>query len=404
MSIVLLFAIGHIFGLAPQTEELRDQRTAFALDTAANLLATTGVEASKQFLLATTHASSPVQLKLADIGRPLECAVRPENKYERRVVSTGRCFQLSAEVQSLGFLSKNMLNLVPWASAMFAAAFAAYWLAHYLTRPVEQVRAGLHALAQGQFEVRIGSSIDLKRDEIAALAHDFNVTAARLEEFRDVQRRLFHDVSHELRSPLSRLQAALGLLNKNPDRLPVMSERIEREVARMDNLIDEILTLARLTAVEAEPLERQTLDLVDLLHEISDDCAFESASRKISLVYEGVDSFVTSVNGELIYRAIENVVRNAAKHSPSNSQILMRTERQDRFFFIIVKDYGPGIPRDILDTIFQPFRRGHNPPADTVGFGLGLAIARHAFACHGGQVHAELPAEGGLLVRMSLPV
>ncbi len=403
ISIVLLFAIGYVSGLLPPTEELRDQRTSLALDAAARLLATNGVDVSEQFLSAVAQIPSPVHLKLTAIGGPMECTVKATDRFERRVVNAGHCFQLSAEATEIGFLSRSAPKLVPWTSAMFAAAFSAYWLAQYLTRPVERLKSGLRALAQGQFDTRIGGEVDRKRDEIAALAHDFDVTAARLQEFQDVQRRLFHDVSHELRSPLSRLQAAIGLLNKNPSRLHAMTERLEREIARMDDLVGEILTLARLTAAEAQPLERQTLDLIDLLREIADDCAFEGASRNITLLYEGVVSFVTSVNGELIYRAIENVVRNAVKYSPANAQVLIRTKREEQAFVITVSDQGPGIPNVVLDAIFQPFRRGSDLPVGTVGFGLGLAITKHAFARHGGQVQAELPAEGGLLMRMILP-
>lgn len=404
ISIAILFAIGSVFGLVPPAQELRDQRTSFALDTAARLLATSGVDVSQQFLSAVAQTPSPVHLKLTVIGGPMECTIKVTDKFERRVVNSDHCFQLSAEATEVGFLSRNLPRLVPWASAMFAAALAAYWLAQYLTRPVEQLRGGLRALALGQFDIRIGNKIDRKRDEIAALAHDFDITAARLQEFQNIQQRLFHDISHELRSPLSRLQAAIGLLNKNPSRLHAMTERVEREIARMDDLVGEILTLARLTTTEIEPLERQTVDLVDLLREIADDCAFEGASRNITLLYEGVGSCVTSVNGELIYRAIENVVRNAVKYSPSNTQVLIRTKREDQAFAITVVDQGPGIPKDILDAIFQPFRRGSDLPPGAVGFGLGLAITKHAFARHGGQVQAELPAEGGLLIRMILPV
>ncbi|RAX37787.1 sensor histidine kinase [Rhizobium tropici] len=404
ISIVVLFAISYVFRLLPPTEELREERTSFALDTGARLLATGGIDVAEQFLSVVAQTSPPVHLKLKAIGAPVECAIKATDRFERRVVNADHCYQMNAEVPEIGFLSRNLPKLIPWTSAMFAAAFAAYWLAQYLTRPVEQLRSGLRALAQGQFDKRIGNKIDRKRDEIAALAHDFDITAARLQEFQDVQQRLFHDVSHELRSPLSRLQAAIGLLSKNPNRLHAMTERLEREIARMDDLVGEILTLARLTATESQPLERQILDVVDLIREIADDCAFESAPRNISLFYEGAESCVTSVNGELIYRAIENVVRNAVKYSPSDTQVLIRTKREDQVFIITVSDQGPGIPQEILDAIFQPFRRGNDLLAGAGGFGLGLAITKHAFARHGGQVRAELPAEGGLLIRMILPV
>ncbi len=404
MSLALLFFISSIFGVLPVPEELRDQRTTLAIDTAAALLATNGVGVTQQYLTAVSTTPSPVHLSLQAIGDTMTCTADVTGQFERRISYDGHCFQLNAVATEMDFLARNLPKLVPWTSAMLAAAVTAYWLAQYLTRPVKQLRSGLRALALGQFDVRIGGDTNRKKDEIEALAHDFDVTAARLQEFQDIQRRLFHDVSHELRSPLSRLQAAVGLLRQNPSRLQAMADRLEREIARIDDLVGEILTLARLSASDREPMERQTVDLVDLLQEIVDDCAFEGASRNINVTYEGAKSFVTSVNGELIYRAIENVVRNAVKYSPPDSQIAICAEKAGQNFVITVLDEGPGIAKDTLAAIFQPFRRGSEVPNGTPGFGLGLAITKHAFASHSGHVEAELPTNGGLLMRMTLPV
>ncbi|MGA1805376.1 ATP-binding protein [Rhizobium sp. HT1-10] len=402
-SLALLFVISFIFGVLPIPQELSDQKTNLAIDTAAALLATNGVGVTQQYLTAVSTTPSPVHLKLTVIGHPLACKAETTDQFERRIVNTGRCYQLTAAATEIDFLARNLPKLVPWTSAMLAAAVTAFWLAQYLTRPVDQLRRGLRALAQGQFDIRIGGDNNRKRDEVEALAHDFDVTAARLQEFQDIQQRLFHDVSHELRSPLSRLQAAIGLMKQNPGRLQAMADRLEREIARMDDLVGEVLTLARLTAGDNHPLERQTVDLVDLLQEIVDDCAFEGASRNVRVVYEGAKSFVTSVNGELIYRAIENVVRNAVKYSPSNTRVAVFAERAGQTFVITVLDQGPGIAKDSLAAIFQPFRRGNDIAEGTSGFGLGLAITKHAFASHSGHVEVELPANGGLLMRMTLP-
>ncbi|MFK0161244.1 ATP-binding protein [Rhizobium sp. NPDC090279] len=403
-SIALLFAISYAFKLFPFPIEVHNQQVSFALDVAARLLATDGPESAEKFVATALQAPQPIKLNLAAIGDAQVCSVGAEGAYERYVVNRGRCFLINGEAMRVAFLSRNLPRLVPWLSAMLAAAAAAYWLARYLTRPVAQLRNGLRALAQGRFDIRIGNEEDRKRDEIAALADDFNMTAARLQEFQEVQRRLFHDVSHELRSPLSRLQAALGVLHQNPTRLEAMIERLEREIAKMDDLVGEILTMARLTATGKEPLERQTLDLIDLVREIVDDSLFEASPNNISVFYSGVESFVTSVNGELIYRAIENVVRNAVKYSPSNSHVRVWSERTGQSFCLNVKDEGPGIPEVALDAMFQPFKRGNNLSATAMGFGLGLSITKRAFERHGGQVEAQPAEGGGLLVRMTLPV
>ncbi|MGV1837287.1 HAMP domain-containing sensor histidine kinase [Rhizobium rhizogenes] len=403
-SILLLFLIIYPFRLSPFAEEVQERQIAFALDTTTRLLAKNGPDVAQQFIASAHQASSPVKLALSAIGAPIECAQKVGNEIERRVVNGTVCYQITAELPNTSFVSRHFPKLAPWLSALLAAALAAFWLARYLTRPVEQLRIGLEALASGRFDARIGDKVDRKRDEIAALAHDFDVTASRLQELQEVQQRLFHDVSHELRSPLSRLQAAIGVLRQNPARLEVMLERLEREIARMDDLVGEILTLARLTATGAQPLERQTLDLIDLVREIVDDSLFEGSDRRIRVTYEGVPSFVTSINGELIYRAVENVVRNAVKYSPPDSQVRVWCEKSAAQFVISVKDEGPGIPKGALDTMFQPFKRGDNLNAAAPGFGLGLSITKHAFELHGGEIQAELSETRGLLMRMILPL
>ncbi len=134
------------------------------------------------------------------------------------------------------------------------------------------------------------------------------------------------------------------------------------------------------------------------------DSSFESASKKISVTYEGVDSFVTPIDGELIYRAVENVIRNAVKYSPPGSGIAVSGERTGTEFVLGVADQGPGVARDALDAIFQPFKRGLDLPASETGFGLGLSITKHAFERHGGRVKADPRPGGGLIIVMTLPV
>jgi two-component system OmpR family sensor kinase len=403
-SIVLLFVIVNWFSATPFAEELRQSTRVFALNTAAGLLEQSDLESTKVLISAARNVDPAIHLTVTPLGSPIECAVVGRDPMVRRVVNASTCYLLTAESEHLGFLSRQWPKLIPLASALVAAAGAAFWLANYFTGPIEELQMGLRELARGRFQVRISKRIDRKRDELAALATDFDVTAARLQEFQDNQQRLFHDVSHELRSPLSRLQAGIGILRKNPLRLEAMLERVDREIERMDGLVGEILTLAKLTTSELQPLECQTVDLVDLIKEIVADSAFEGSARSINVSYEGEATFVTSVNGELIYRAVENVIRNAVKFSPPNSDVSVRTCRADTLFIVSIEDRGIGVPEDALATIFQTFKRIGDGSSKATGYGLGLSITKQAFERHGGSVRAELAESGGLRISLSLPL
>jgi hypothetical protein len=279
---------------------------------------------------------------------------------------------------------------------------AAYVLTRYLARPVIALRSGLGALASGNFTARVGSRRGWWNDGITALGHDFDVTADKLEALQENQKQLFHDVSHELRSPLSRMQAALGLVRKNPAKLDAMLPRMEREIERLDGLVEQILTLARLRTPDNFVMERQTVDILDLVAVIIDDAAFEAEARNISIDFEGAESFVTQVNGELIYRAIENVVRNAVKYSDESSVISVkaRTPGNDTLD-LSIHNHGPLVPPEDVDRLFDPFTR-LNTNDSVSGHGLGMAITRRAIEAHGGTVSAISNPNGGLTVRLRL--
>ncbi|MGV1989182.1 HAMP domain-containing sensor histidine kinase [Agrobacterium sp. 22-221-1] len=399
-SIAVLFAVSTLFELAPFSREIERGRQAFALDVASQLLTRDGRDAASAFTREAARAPMPVDLSVSRIEMSAGCSAEP-GVDERTIESEGVCYRIALHRPEPGLVSQAWPKIAPWISALLAAAVAAYWLARYLIRPVIHLRSGLRALASGRFDIRIGDTIDGRKDEVAALVHDFDASAERLQELQSAQERLFHDVSHELRSPLSRLQAAIGVLRQNPARLDVMMERMEREVERIDGLVDEILTLARLRDRSKESLEVQTLDVIDLLNDIVADAAFEAQARGIDITHQGAPSFVAEVNGELIYRALENIIRNAVKFTFDCSRVSIRTQVKDDTLHVLVTDQGPGIPASDLERIFQPFCRGKNGIA-LDGHGLGLAITRQAVERHGGRVTATIAEGGGLAVAFEL--
>lgn len=400
-SIAIVFMLSAMFQVSPVSAEMERERQGFAVDVGARLLTHEGPDAARAFAAAAAQAEEPVQLSIVPGTSATPCVTSPPSPAATGdgAAACDRIILLSAKP---GLISETWPRAVPWLSALLAAAVAAYLLARYLIRPVAHLRYGLSALASGQFEVRIGDRMRGREDEVAALVHDFDSSAARLEQLHKAQQRLFHDVSHELRSPLSRLQAAIGVLQQNPAKLDAATHRMVREIERMDALIGEILTLARLADRASDQLELQTVDVVDLLHDIVSDAEFEGQSRSVRVAYEGEESFVATVNGELIYRAIENVIRNALRYAPESSTVTVASQLTGRCLRIRVTDSGPGVPTTELERIFLPFSRGDGSAAPS-GHGLGLAIAKQAVLRHGGSVSAELAATGGLSVVLDIP-
>jgi two-component system OmpR family sensor kinase len=286
-------------------------------------------------------------------------------------------------------------------------AFSAL-LAWSLTKPIRHLRRAAAALAEGRLETRVAALMGRRADELAELGHDFDQMARRLQQLIASQRRLLHDVSHELRSPLARLQAAIGLARQNPERTEAMLERIERDAIRLDGLVGELLALARLEAGNALP-PLETVDLVDLVSAIVDDARFEARASGRDVAFTGDATAMATVRAELVHRAFENVIRNAVKYTGGGTQVDVSARMHDGAgtqpgsFVLAVADRGPGVPAEALETIFEPFQRARSGAAAD-GFGLGLAIARRAIEAHGGRIGARNRDGGGLVVEIELPV
>jgi len=272
-------------------------------------------------------------------------------------------------------------------------------LAWYVALPVRRLKAAFAGAADGDLKVRIGDGMGRRRDELADLGRDFDRMASRLEAVMVGQQRLLHDVSHELRSPLARLQAAIGLARQQPARLDDSLARIEREGERMNVLVGELLTLSRLEAGVGGALE--AVDLGELLGGLVDDARFEAAARQIRVDLIECGPLLVMANPPLLQRAIENVVRNALRFSPGGACVRLETTLSaDGRCRIAVSDQGPGVPESELAAIFQPFHRG-GAPGD--GYGLGLAIARRVIAAVDGEISAKNLPEGGFQVVIELP-
>ncbi|TDY00521.1 ATP-binding protein [Thiohalophilus thiocyanatoxydans] len=291
-------------------------------------------------------------------------------------------------------------------AALIASLLFSAVLAWYLTRPVRHLQSAANRLARGELATRVMPRIGGRRDEIADLGRDFDHMAAQLQALVSAQQRLLHDVSHELRSPLARLQVAVGLGHQQPDKLPEMLARIEHETGRLDELVGELLTLSRLEAhVDSE--HDEPVDVSALLETVVEDARFEAeaAGRGVKLSLDGEASLVGKP--ELLRRAFENVVRNAVRYTaPGTSvSVSVKPDLNAAEMVIRVCDRGPGVASADLATIFEPFvRAGEGATGGRDGYGLGLAIAKRAVMAHGGRVAASNREEGGLCIALYLPL
>ncbi len=293
------------------------------------------------------------------------------------------------------------LPWLPMVAGCIASIFCTAGLAWYFAAPIRHLRRGFDAVAYGGLDVRVAPGMGGRRDELADLGRDFDRMTERLQSLMGAQKRLLHDVSHEMRSPLARLQAAVGLARQQPDKLSGSLQRIERESERMNQLIGELLTLSRLEAGVTGAIE--AVDMGELLREIVEDARFEGSARQVGVDFQSGPMAEVQANSELLHRAIENVVRNALRYSPEGGDIRIEAGRRDGgVFHIAVSDCGPGVGADETEIIFRPFFRGATHRAGE-GYGLGLAIARQVVAASQGTIRAGNRQNGGLVVAIDIP-
>ncbi|MES2129817.1 MAG: ATP-binding protein [Pseudomonadota bacterium] len=293
----------------------------------------------------------------------------------------------------VSFRPLALMAIATLASLLFAAL-----LAWYFSRPIRALRSAFEAAAEGDLAPRFGEA-RAGGDELSDLGRDFDRMSTQLRMLMDGQRRLLHDVSHELRSPLARLQAAIGLAHQQPDKIAPSLERIERESVRMDKLVGELLTLSRLEADAPMPMNEE-INVADMIGEIAEDAQFESG-RQIAIT----GKVVATIKGapDLLWRAIENVVRNAVKHGMEGDTVEVNMQVDADTVQIRMLDRGPGVSENDLEAIFEPFFRSNALSNNIDGHGLGLAIARRVILAHGGKITASNRAGGGLCMEILLP-
>jgi two-component system OmpR family sensor kinase len=288
--------------------------------------------------------------------------------------------------------------------AVLVSAIVSWWLARYISAPIRGLQHSARILARGNLDTKVESRFSRRRDEIGTLARDFNHMASELKSQIQAKEVLLRDVSHELRSPLARIQIALGLAGLEKANIDIQHRRIERDIERMDVLIQEIIQLTRLTGVP-QSFRFERLDLSQLLDSVVEDVALEAKPRgqRISLIRPA--GMLVLGHPEMLRRAVENVLRNAVRYSPNDAQISISVAPGPDGIAITVRDEGPGVPEAEIKRIFDPFYRvSVARDRDSGGTGLGLAITARVMLLHNGQVTARNdPEGGGLVVTLFVP-
>lgn len=354
--------------------------------------------------------SQHIDEQLADAVRALDQQRRVRRDYRRHWILASR---LGPDANS-GRLSMAIPKPAPpWQQqlqrnrslqlliALLATGLLCYWIARRWTAPIRELRQATRQLASGDWSHRLPRPNS--NDEFARLTEDFNHMVDALQESRRGQQQLLRDVSHELRTPLARIQAATGLAQQ---RLIQTSEEnetpeldsIEQECQRLDGMIDELLQEFRPVTLE------DSIDLSMMLSTMVDNNQLELEAKSLNCdsQLEALPAPIQA-NAKLLYSALENIFRNAIRHSPEGGRIDILMQQENDAICVAIRDQGPGVAEDELTRLFQPFYRAdsHRDRRDG-GYGLGLSIAQRAARAHRGEIAAS-NAEPGLCVSLKLP-
>ena len=295
-------------------------------------------------------------------------------------------------------------EFIVFGGVLVVGLLLAYILASNISKPIRILEHGMNRLAAGELDARVSQQLDDRKDELSNLGIQFDKMAAQLQQLVAKERHLLHHVSHEMRSPLARMQAIVGLIQARPEKQAEYITRLENELTRMDDLVGELLTLSRLETANI-PMEKEPLAIVPFIQQLIEDSQDVAAQNNDTLLLDTgslKDTTKLEANESYLYRAFDNVIRNAMKYSPQGSTIRVILHEDRRNIHIVIIDNGPGIKPEQLPHIFTAFYRADSSN-NTTGTGLGLAITKHITEQHHGKLIAENVQPNGLKIHFILP-
>jgi len=352
-----------------------------------------------QELIQRTFASDSVELELSPPTSALSA-----NKLRLNDGSEFVMIIRWERPQTTPMFGASSMRYLRYGVLLFTAILVCYALAWYLSSPIEKMRTATQKFAAGDLSTRVADDVGKRHDELGDLAMDFDVMAERIESLIMSQQRLSRDVSHELRSPLARMNVALEIAKQRAkgDVNPML-ERIEKESVRLNEMISRLLTLSQLESGSGE-YERHELNLTTIIEQVAVDAEFEAKAHGRSVKFDELEPVKIKGNETLVRSAIENVLRNAVKYTAENTEVVVKMTADTGNASILIEDHGGGVPEEELKKLFTPFYRvGEARERKTGGIGLGLAIAEQAVKLHKGTISAK-NINDGLLVEIGLPL
>ena len=272
------------------------------------------------------------------------------------------------------------------------------WLAWALSQPARKLERAAQRVAKGEFAV--DPELEKGTSEFRQAGASFNQMVEAVNQMISGQQRLLSDISHELRSPLTRLRMATALATRKQGESPELT-RIDTEAQRLEKMISELLELSRMQV--DNHISREEQPIASLWEAILSDAQFEAEQMHKTLTYNEIPERTISGNPKLLMSALDNIVRNAIYYGEDVIQITM-TE-YDEHLLITVDDNGDGVPEDELEAIFRPFYRVSTArDRHSGGTGLGMTITESAVRQHSGTIKAKRSKLGGLCVEVILPL
>jgi two-component system, OmpR family, sensor histidine kinase CpxA len=278
-------------------------------------------------------------------------------------------------------------------------------LARHIASPIRTLQLAAGRIANGDLSIRAMPAIAPRSDELATLAADFDRMAERIQHLLHRQQELLGDISHELRSPLTRLSVSLELLRHGENDA---IEQMQTDINRLDQLIGQVLALTRLQMGQGQRIST-SVNLKSIIEGVVEDARFEGQKDGKSVVIVHADDCSLDGDPALLRSCFENVLRNAVRHTKENTEVVIAVRRVSvagkSWAHVTISDHGEGVSGECLPRLFEPFYRANNTrDSRNGGFGLGLAIAQRVVLLYGGNIIARNCETGGLETKIEMPL
>ena len=331
--------------------------------------------------------------------------LRPRNFVPMLIGPNNQNFEVYTvpkETSFAGFFNDNLRWLI-FMLALLMSLFLSFLLAKWYLMPFKHFKSATLKIAEGKLETRISSAISGRKDEMGELARDIDAMTEKLQHFNQNQQELARNISHELRSPLSRMQVALDIA-KQSNGNNAEFDRISKEIETLNEMIEYILKYSKIDQASTE--EATIVNIEELTADVINDINFEyknDPNHDNEIILESEKNILFSGYEDGIRSALENVIRNSIKYSPNNSSIQCKIKNVSEKIIISITDEGKGIKDSDKEKLFQPFYRHPSAQAgDSTGTGLGLAIAKSAVEWNKGHIEA-ITTKKDFTIKITLP-